>query len=57
MSLPALAAGTAVGLHARGGRRVEIVPRLWASHDRGMAGGMYGHDIVYQAAMNAFARA
>jgi hypothetical protein len=35
----------------------KILPPLWASHDRGMAGGMYGHDIVYQATMNAFAAA
>jgi hypothetical protein len=27
-----------VKLHARGGRRVEILPRLWSSHDRGIAG-------------------
>ena len=39
-----------VKLHARGGHRVEILPRLWASHDRGIAGGMYLHDIVYVAA-------
>jgi hypothetical protein len=38
-----------VKLHARGGHRVEILPRLWASHDRGIAGGMYGHDIIYVA--------
>jgi hypothetical protein len=39
-----------VKLHARGGRSVEILPRLWASHDRGMAGGMYMNDIIYVAA-------
>ena len=38
-----------VKLHARGGRRVEILPRLWTSHDRGMSAGMYAHDIVYMA--------
>jgi hypothetical protein len=37
-------------LRARGGQRVELLPRLWASHDRGMAAGMYLHDIVYTAA-------
>ena len=42
-----------VKLHARGGHRVEILPRLWASHDRGISGGMYFHDIVYLAATNA----
>ena len=46
-----------VKLHARGGRRVEILPRLWSSHDRGIACGMYGHDIMYQAAAKAFATA
>jgi DNA-binding MarR family transcriptional regulator len=39
-----------VKLHARGGRRVEILPRLWSSHDRGMSCGMYLHDIIYVAA-------
>jgi hypothetical protein len=38
-----------VKLHARGGRSVEILPRLWASHDRGIAGGMYLHDVAYMA--------
>jgi DNA-binding MarR family transcriptional regulator len=36
-----------VKLHARGGHRVEILPRLWASHDRGMSCGMYFHDLIY----------
>jgi hypothetical protein len=39
-----------VKLHARGGQRVEILPRMWQSHDEGMARGMYLHDIVYLAA-------
>ncbi len=39
-----------VKLHERGGRRVEILPRLWSDHDYGMAGGMYFHDVVYLAA-------
>ena len=38
-----------VKLHARGGRRVEILPRLWASHDRGISAGMYLHDMIYLA--------
>ena len=37
-------------LHARGGRQVEILPRMWTSHDAGMARGMYFHDILYLAA-------
>jgi hypothetical protein len=39
-----------VKLHARGGRRVEILPRLWSSHDRGLAGGMYINDLIHVAA-------
>lgn len=42
-----------VKLHARGGRRVEILPRLWSSYDRGISGGMYLHDILYLAATGA----
>ena len=38
-----------VRLHARGGRRVELLPRVWASHDRGMATGMFIHDAAYLA--------
>jgi hypothetical protein len=50
-----VAAGEAglVKLHARGGRRVEILPRLWTSHDRGMSAGMYGHDMIYVATERA----
>jgi hypothetical protein len=36
-----------VKLHTRGGHRVELLPRLWVSHDRSMATGMYLHDMVY----------
>jgi hypothetical protein len=39
-----------VRLHARGGRRVEILPRFWSSYDRGLASGMYIHDMAYVAA-------
>jgi hypothetical protein len=46
-----------VKLHARGGQRVEILPRLWSSHDFGMAGGMYYHDALYIAASRAYAAA
>jgi hypothetical protein len=42
-----------VRLHERGGRRVEILPRLWASHDRALACRMYLHDLVYVAARQA----
>ncbi len=42
-----------VKLHARGGHRVEILPRLWASHDRGISCGMYLHDMLYLAATRA----
>jgi hypothetical protein len=40
-----------VKLHARGGHRVEILPRLWSSYDRGLATGMYVHDMTYVATM------
>ncbi len=43
-------------LHGRGGRRVELLPRMWTSHDAGMARGMYFHDILYLAATAAFRR-
>jgi DNA-binding transcriptional ArsR family regulator len=36
-----------VNLRARGGHRVEILPRLWESYDRSIAGGMFAHDWVY----------
>jgi hypothetical protein len=39
-----------VKLQARGGHRVEIQPRLWASYDRAIAGGMFLRDLVYGAA-------
>jgi len=39
-----------VRLHERGGRRVEILPRLWASHDRALACRMYLYDLVHVAA-------
>jgi hypothetical protein len=42
-----------VRLHAPGGRRVEILPRLWSCHDRAIAAGMYGHDLVYLATLRA----
>jgi hypothetical protein len=39
-----------VNLKARGGHRVEILPKLWESYDRSIAGGMFLHDLVYGAA-------
>ncbi len=36
-----------VRLDGRGGRRVQVLPRLWASYDRGLAAGMFGHDMVH----------
>lgn len=36
-----------VRLDGRGGHRVEILPRLWTSYDRGLAAGMFVHDIVH----------
>ncbi|SKA35917.1 hypothetical protein SAMN02745126_05746 [Enhydrobacter aerosaccus] len=36
-----------VQLKTRGGHRVEILPRLWASYNRAIAGGMFFHDLIY----------
>ena len=41
-------------LHARGGHRVEILPRMWAGYDLGLAGGFYFHDVVYAATLERF---
>jgi hypothetical protein len=43
-----------VKMSGAGGRFVEILPRFWASHDRGMAIGMYLHDAVNIAVMRAW---
>jgi DNA-binding transcriptional ArsR family regulator len=40
-----------VKLQGRGGHRVEIQPRLWASYDRAIAGGMFLRDLVYGVAV------
>lgn len=45
--LEAAAARGLVRLQARGGRAVEILPRLWRSYDRGIVGGLYLHDLVH----------
>ena len=42
-----------VKLQARGGQRVEILPRLWKAHDRGIARGIFLNDILYLAATRA----
>jgi hypothetical protein len=51
--LVAAEAAGLVKLHARGGRHVEILPRHWASYDRGMAAAMYLHDMIYVATERA----
>lgn len=38
-----------VRLSARGSGSVQVLPRQWASYDRGMAVGMYLHDLIYVA--------
>lgn len=38
-----------VRLIGRGGRGVEVLPRFWATHDRGMAVGMYLNDASHLA--------
>ena len=40
-----------VEITGRGGRSVVILPRFWASFDRGLAVGMYIHDAINLAAM------
>src|SRR5262249_47848817 len=44
-----------VKLHARGGHRVEILPRMWDSQRQDMAAGMYLHDMAYVATVRAVA--
>ena len=44
-----------VRLQARGGHRVEILPRLWASHDRGISCGMFFNDMIYAATLESAA--
>jgi hypothetical protein len=40
-----------VRIIGRGGRNIVILPRFWASYDRGLAVGMYLHDAVNLVAM------
>lgn len=42
-----------VRLHERGGRRVEILPPLWAGHDRALACRLYLYDLVHVAALRS----
>ena len=46
-----------VRLQASGGSRVQIQPQQWASYDRGVAVGMYVHDLVYVDTERALQRA
>ncbi len=45
-----------VRLHGRGGHRVEILPRFWASYDHGLAIGMFIHDVVHAVTIGRQAR-
>ncbi len=40
-----------VRIVGRGGHSIEILPKFWASYDRGLAVGMYLHDAVYLVTM------
>jgi DNA-binding FadR family transcriptional regulator len=40
-----------VRIVGRGGHSIEILPKHWASYDRGLAVGMYLHDAVNLVAM------
>jgi hypothetical protein len=45
-----------VKIVGRGGRSIEILPRHWASYDRGLAVGMYLHDVVNLVVMQEWTR-
>lgn len=45
-----------VKITGQGGHGILILPRFWASYDRGLAVGMYLHDAVNVVAMNQRAR-
>ncbi len=40
-----------VRLEGRGGKRVQILPKLWESYDRGLATGMFSHEVVHALAV------
>jgi hypothetical protein len=46
-----------VRITGRGGHSILILPRFWASYDRGLALGMYLHDAVNLVAMRQWAKA
>jgi hypothetical protein len=45
-----------VRITGRGGHSIQILPRFWASYDRGLAVGMYLHDAVNLVAMREWAK-
>ncbi len=45
-----------VRITGRGGHSILILPRFWASYDRGLAVGMYLHDAVNLVAMRQWAK-
>jgi hypothetical protein len=45
-----------VKIVGRGGRSIEILPRHWVSYDRGLAVGMYLHDVGNLVAMRQWTR-
>jgi hypothetical protein len=45
-----------VRIVGRGGHRIEILPRFWASYDRGLAVGMYLGDAVHLVVMREWTR-
>jgi DNA-binding MarR family transcriptional regulator len=45
-----------VKIVGRGGRSIEILPRHWSSYDRGLAVGMYLHDVANLVAMRQWTR-
>lgn len=46
-----------VKITGRGGHSIMILPRFWASYDRGLAVGMYLHDAAHLVAMRQWAEA
>ncbi len=46
-----------VKITGRGGHSIQILPRFWRSYDRGLAIGMYLHDVGYLVAMRQWTKA
>lgn len=44
-----------VRLDGRGGQRVHVLPALLTSYDRGLAAGMFSHDMVHALTTNRVA--